>query len=934
MKRITDKLVSFLSALAVTVAVLPFGTMLNAAAAEIGVSAAEDTSYYSYYNKYRAEVKPKTEVNADFGGNTTVDGKTAFKYGKENNTADFSVEVPENGIYSLKICYRTFEEDSSTIRISVKADGKAPFDEAERLELDRCYSDGEIGTDKYGNDVRPVSAQKCRWIENYVYDSSGLYVEPYIVYFTAGRHIITLKTENIIAVSSLKLANEQSAVSYEEYISNYANAESGKMLRLEAEKIYEKNDTGVYPTYDHADAATLPADPVVIKLNTVGQSGWSREGSYISWKPDIEKAGLYSLSFRANQSYNESGASCRKLLVNGEIPFSEAENIEFDYSAKWYIKTLGDKTPYYVYLKPGDILTLQCVSKSTSEIARQINECLTQMSNIYREMIVVTGTSPDSYRDYNLDVKIPTLTDDLKKAVSELNKAVKLSINRSGKNSNAVSTLKQALETLENMINKPYEMQNGISSLSDNIESIGSLVMTVGEQPLELDCIYLTAKNDASPKGGIGFFGKALYGIKRFVASFVSNYGSLEKSTDKLTVWISTGRDQLQILQRMIEQDYENSSDTKTSLSLVDTGATLLQATLAGKGPDVALNIGSEYTMNLAAREAIVELGKYGVNELNGNFAESAWTPLLYKNGVYAIPETQSFEVMFYRTDIFSQLGLQVPETWDDFYNVLEVLQRNNLEIGIQEIGGNAGVSQGISAFARFLLQNGGTYYTDDYKKTAFDSDEAYDAFNKWVELYSKYGLDRSFDFFNRFRTGVMPLAIQGYGAYNQLYSAAPEIRGLWKMAPVPGTKQADGSINRSENAGVTGCVMLKSAVKKKLDNAAYSFMKWWTSADTQLRYANELESAMGISARYAPANLETLAKIGWSDEELSVLTSQLKETINFWEIPGNYVLSRSLTSAFRKALTVTEMPERQLEIYNKDINDELARKAKEFKLY
>ena len=72
MKRITDKLVSFLSALAVTVAVLPFGTMLNAAAAETPISAAEDTSYYSYYNKYRAEVKPKTEVNADFGGKQSI----------------------------------------------------------------------------------------------------------------------------------------------------------------------------------------------------------------------------------------------------------------------------------------------------------------------------------------------------------------------------------------------------------------------------------------------------------------------------------------------------------------------------------------------------------------------------------------------------------------------------------------------------------------------------------------------------------------------------------------------------------------------------------------------------------------------------------------------------------------------------------------------
>ncbi len=61
----------------------------------------------------------------------------------------------------------------------------------------------------------------------------------------------------------------------------------------------------------------------------------------------------------------------------------------------------------------------------------------------------------------------------------------------------------------------------------------------------------------------------------------------------------------------------------------------------------------------------------------------------------------------------------------------------------------------------------------------------------KSVELYSSYGLDREFCFYSRFRTGEMVLSIQPYNTYNQLASAAPEIRGLWKMAPVPITVQS-----------------------------------------------------------------------------------------------------------------------------------------------
>jgi len=384
----------------------------------------------------------------------------------------------------------------------------------------------------------------------------------------------------------------------------------------------------------------------------------------------------------------------------------------------------------------------------------------------------------------------------------------------------------------------------------------------------------------------------------------------------------------------MVENDFENQFDTKIELSLVDTGATLLQATIAGKGPDVALMIPSTSSINLAFRDAVVDLNKYNVKSIYNSFYESAWIPFYFQDGIYGIPETQVFNMLFYRTDVFEMLGLKVPETWQDFYDVLEILQRNNYEVGIQEVGADAGVSAGIGTFSTFLLQRGGSYYTEDYKKTAFDTEEAYSAFVEWVELYSKYSLDRSFDFFNRFRTGVMAMSIQGYSMYNQLYAAAPEIRGLWEMAPIPATVQSDGTKNNSETTTVTGCMMLNSAERKKLGNEAYEFMQWWTSAKVQGKYANELEAVMGIAARYTPANKEAFNSVGWKSEELNVLTKQFSNTFNFREVPGNYVLSRALTSAFRNALNSVELPERQLELYNKDINEEMERKAKEFGLY
>lgn len=897
-----------------------------------------DSSYLNYYKKYINENEPLQTISVlPKNTNCTLDGQTAVALG-ENNAFEADFNVEEEGRYFAKITYHTASEDSSKLQVSFSIDGKYPFDESERIELFRVFKDdikkGKFDTDKYGNDIRPSSEEIYRWHEVDFSDYSSLYSEPYIYYLTSGNHTITLKSENDIAVSKIELYNPEDIIKYSEYIDKFDKKDVKESIRQEAELILEKNSDNIYPTYEKTNAATLPISASATKLNTIGQSNWSTQGQKISWKANVKKAGLYAISFRVNQSYNENGSSYRKLLINGEVPFREARSIEFPYSMRWYVKTLGDENPYYVFLEPGDVITLECVADKTCAVSRNILECLSHMSEVYREIFVITGPYPDAYTDYNLDVKIPDLMQEIKSIKKSLQSTIDLIVKTTGKKNSAASTLAEILETYQKMIDKPYDIHRYVTDMSDAITSMGSLVMSIGTQPLEMDCFYLSSYGADIPKGKVSFFESLKYDIQRFLYSYTSDYGSFNGQSDKLKVWVSTGRDQLQIIQQMVENDFENNHDYKIELSLVDTGATLIQATIAGKGPDVALMIPSTNSINLAFRGAVVDLKKYDIDSIYDDFYESAWTPLYFQDGIYGIPETQVFNMLFYRTDIFEMLGIKAPETWQEFYEILEILQRNNYEAGIQEIGADAGVSAGIGTFSTFLLQRGGTYYTPDFKRTAFDTEEAYSSFVEWVELYSKYGLDRSFDFFNRFRTGVMALSLQPYTTYNQLYAAAPEIRGLWAMAPIPGILKENGTINNSENASVTGCMMLNSAEKKGLGKEAFEFMKWWTSAKVQGNYANELEAVMGVAARYSPANIEAFNNVGWKAQELTVLKKQFEQTVNFREVPGNYVLARSLTSAFRNALDSTELPERQLELYNKDINEEMKRKAKEFGLY
>ena len=179
-----------------------------------------------------------------------------------------------------------------------------------------------------------------------------------------------------------------------------------------------------------------------------------------------------------------------------------------------------------------------------------------------------------------------------------------------------------------------------------------------------------------------------------------------------------------------------------------------------------------------------------------------------------------------------------------------------------------------------------------------------------------------------------MPIGITYYNIYNTLAVFAPEIKGRWDFDLVPGTIVIDEfgneTIRRDTVASTTGTMLLEQSDNKE---AAWEFMKWWVSTDTQVRFGRELEGILGAAARYPTANVEAMGQLPWRVVERDKLNEQWTWTRGIPETPGSYMTGRHLDNAFRRVINDKANPRETIYDYVLIINRELESKRKEFKL-
>lgn len=930
-------------------------------------------SYDKYIVKYSGTPSPDHEiiipgvsVSSSAGADTKVlddyaGEKDVLQWSNQEGSLEWNVDIPEDGLYNMAMKYFPVEGKGSDIELELFIDGQLPFDGAVKFQFSRVWKDASgITRDSRGNDILPQQVEAPMWVEDDFKDTEGLYNDAYKFYFSKGRHTVRLTCiREAFMIAYLKIYQKKQPPAYREALEEY----SGKgyrpvhdtAIKFQAENPLNKSDSTLHPIYDRSSSATEPGDPVKIRLNTIGGAYWEYPGQWITWQFEVPEDGLYKIAMRYKQAIVRGLYTTRKIYIDGTVPFEELSKVEFPYGSQWKIKVLGDDDPYLFHLSKGThTITMEVVLGDIAQSLKVGEDSVYRLNYLYRKIIMITGVQPDLFRDYYLDREIPELVPGFNQIRETLTRESKRIVQLTGSQGSEAVLLDEISQQLKSLVERPDTINSRLDRYKSNIDNLSAWILRIKEQPLELDYIEVSSPEKALPKQSAGFFSQLVFQIKAFMGSFFEDYEHIGDITDKdraLKVWTATGRDQAEIIQNLIRNNFTPETGIEVNISLVkgsmvqtlnaankpppEQGA-LMQATMAGQGPEVALFVGRGEPVDLASRGSLVNLDSFGdFDGVSKRFFPESVIPYKYDGGCYALPQEQSFQMLFYRKDVFGELGIKPPQTWEDFYDILPVIQRNKMQVGLPYyfVDAFSLVSYGmgsLSLFPTLLLQNGCTFYKDGYKSTGFDDPDALKAFEEWTDFYTKYGFPLNYDFYSRFRTGEMPMGIAPYTFYNTFAAAAPEIRNLWDMVPIPGAKGANGKIDRSEGGSGTACVIFKTAKNR---DGAWEFLKWWTSADTQAAYARDIEALMGPGARYDTANIEAFGKIPWSRPEYDNLMAQWKQVREIPEIPGGYYTSRNMDNAFRAVVLEWRNPRDTFFEYNREINLEIARKRQEFGL-
>ena len=761
-----------------------------------------------------------------------------------------------------------------------------------------------------------------------------------------------------MVLKKLVISEVQQMPSYDEYIKNRPEINSSEAARnyvqlIEGEDSTFRSESSLYAKYDRSSPTTQPNSVTKTVLNYVGGEAWRSAGQWIEWEFEVPEDGYYNITFKGRQNYARGSVSNRIVYIDGEIPFSELQAVSFEYSNDWSYKKLADDegTPFEFYLTAGKhTIRMEAALGGLGPILENLEDSTFRLNQIYRKVLVYTGATPDRYRDYQIEKNYPEIMEAMDLESKRLFKIVDDMVAYSGQKADQIATAQTVAQQLERFCNKPNKITAEFVTFKDNITAVGTATLNMSETKLDIDYLVVSGVDAKVKQKKSNGFMQLWHELKSFAASFVVDYNAVGdvyeagEEEEVIKVWILTGRDQGTILKSMVDESFTPNTGIKVNVEIVAADA-LLNAVIAGRGPNVVLSVAADQPVNYALRKASEDITQFeGWEEVLSHYAPSSYEQYKLDGGIYGLPETQTFNVMFYRKDVLEELGLEVPQTWQDLEEMLPTIQGNNLSIGLPTATGSSGAAAATTAIASnapdlsmyfaLLFQNGGDLYNTPGTKTTVDTEAGVRAFDDYVKYFNDYGLPQIYDFVSRFRSGEMPIGIQAYSVYNTLMVSAPEIRGLWDFTLIPGTERTDENgntyIDRSDF--ITGAAtMMIASDNESMKQKSWEFMKWWADADTQVRFGREIEALLGSSARYNTANRDAFVQLSWSADDIEVLSEQWEQTVGIREVPGGYYTGRHIANAIRKVLNEKTDTRNTIIDYSIKINDEIDKKRTEF---
>ncbi len=854
------------------------------------------------------------------------------------DTVSVRVDVPETALYWMGFDYLSYDTSILPIEFSMKVDGEYPFYETRNLSFETTWvSEEDVEIDRYGNEIVSLPDKKIQWENKYLMDASYRYSEPLLVELTAGEHELTFDvSEGNFLLGNISLNAPQSVPAYE----GSEEAPGSELITIQGENFYLRNDSAIHAAGEY-DSSLYPLSAKDTVLNTVDGDSFNTAGQTVTYRFHVEQAGCYYIGMNYQQSEKNEFPVFVDVRIDGQIPNTAFQSYALAYTTKYKTTTLedADGSCLSVYLEEGDHTVSLTISAAYLRYAlEKVDEIMSGINDLSLEVTKVAGPNKDKYRDLRLTRYIPDVQERLYGWVDELYEIADMATQyvdvKDPEDVAAFAYLIIAAKQLRSLGDEPNELIYRVDELSTSVNSINTQIANfidlINDNNLSIDRIYFYQEDARLPRK-LNFFEGIWMSLKRFVYSFFGqSYSASNTDESHLQVWVNRPRQYVEIMQKMIDEQFTPQTGIEVDLSIMTDANKLVLSNASGDTPDIATGINYAIPFELGSRGALVDLTKFdNYREVFGRYSEGILVSSVIGDGFYSLPETMNFYVMFCRTDILEKLGLQAPETMDDLIAMLPDLQMRGLNVFYPTA--QMLVMRNFHGTTPLIFQNGGTLYGETAMDITVDSEETIEGFTQLTELFTLYDMPVDIpNFYQHFRNGDLPIGIADFNSYNLILNAAPEIANSWEIFPIPGVVDEEtGEVHRYMSGGAESTVMFKSSDER--EQQAWNFMEWWSSAEVQAEFGQRLQIMYGDEYIWPTANLEAFGMLPYPTKHKETIMAQAENILEAPRLLGSYMMERELSNAFNDVVVNGKNLRSRVDDVVKAVDRETERKLEEF---
>ncbi len=856
---------------------------------------------------------------------------------KAGDTVTLTIDVPVSGRYVMSFDYLSYDESILPVEMGMKIDGGYPFYEARSMKFETTWVSDGVDVDRYGNEIVSLPDKLIRWEHKEVMDASYRYSDPLPVELTAGVHKLELNIqEGTLLLGNISLEAPGDVAEY----AGSTKAEGNALITIEAEDFYQRNDSSIHAIGEYGSSLS-PLSATTTVLNIIDEDSFNEAGQTVSYQFHVDNAGYYYIGMNYRQSEKNDFPVFVDWKIDGEIPNSAFKSYQVEAANKFRTVTLTDDNDdkLSVYLEPGDHTISLTISADNLRYALEaVDEIMSGISDLSLEVTKVAGTNKDKYRDLKLTRYIPDVQDRLLGWVDELYSLAEQAqpyVNaKSPDKVAAFSYLLIAANQLKSLAEKPNELVYRVDELSTSVNSINTQIANfvdlINDNDLSIDRIYIYQDGARLPKGQ-NIFQSIGTSLKRFGYSFMGqSYSASNTDESHIQVWVNRPRTYVEIMQKMIDEKFTPETGIEVDLSIMTDAQKLILSNASGDTPDIATGINYSIPFDLAIRGSLVDLSKFdNYKEVFGRYSEGLLVPSVVGDGLYSLPETMNFYVMFYRTDILSKLGLSVPNTMDELIAMLPDLQMRGLNVYYPTAA--MLVMRNFHGTTPIIYQMDGALYGNTALDILVDSEATVEGFTELTELFTLYDLPVDVpNFYQHFRNGDLPIGIADFNSYNLILNAAPEIANSWSIALVPGIEDEEtGEVKRYMSGGAESTVMFSSDDER--EQKAWQFMEWWSRADIQAEFGQRLQILYGDEYIWPTANLEAFERLPYPTSDKDIILTQAQYILETPRLLGSYMMERELSNAFNDVVVNGDTVRSRIDEVAKTVLRETERKLEEF---